>query len=79
VEDMNNVVSGKKKRDAYIIQKGMKVAKVEFNDGFSMDLKIPLKAKLIEINRQVLQGKLETINCKAESDGFLLIIDPPFS
>lgn len=29
----------------------MKVAKVDFNDGFSLELKIPLKAKLIEINR----------------------------
>ncbi len=51
IRDLENVVSGKKKKDAFIIPKGMRVAKILFNNGVEFDAKMPIKAKLIEINR----------------------------
>lgn len=79
LSDLQNVVSGKKKKNALKIHKGMHVANIHFNNGSVFELRSPIAGKLIELNRSIAKGNLESINSQSESNGFLMILDPPFS
>lgn len=78
VSRLENQVSGKHKRGAQKVQKHSVLCSVECTDGSAYKVRACVSGKIVEINRRLLTEP-GLLTSKPWSDGFVAIIQPPFS
>ena len=75
--DLQNLVSGKKKRGGVYVSPDMKLFSLTCDDSSVYILRSPIKGALIEINPDILAGDFSNLQTDSEASGYIAIFNLP--